>query len=85
MLPMPLSFQAGIVAWLVRAYHGGAAGVTGALRAVSTHTGIPVVVVAALALVLSYRMIRRGARLALEVGVAVVLLLVATKLGWIHW
>jgi hypothetical protein len=82
---MPFSTPVGITAWLVHAYHGGMAGVTAGLHAVSRHTGIPVVVVAALVLVLSYRVIRRGARLALEVGVVVAVLLVATKLGWIHW
>lgn len=82
---MPVTPSLGILAWVVRAYHGGTASLAAALHAVSQHTGIPVVVVAALALVLSYRMIRRGARLAFEVAVVVVLLLGATRFGWIHW
>ena len=82
---MPLSLPVGILAWLVRAFHGGTSSLTAALQVVSRHTGIPVVVVAGLALVLSYRMLRRGARLAFEVAVVVVALLAATRLGWIHW
>ncbi len=82
---MPVTPSLGILAWVVHAYRGGTASVMGALHAVSQHTGIPVVVVAALALVFSYRMIRRGARLAFEVAVVVAVLLGATSLGWIHW
>jgi hypothetical protein len=44
-----------------------------------------VVVVAALALVISFRIARRAARLAVEVVVATTVLLVATHLGWIAW
>jgi hypothetical protein len=44
-----------------------------------------VVVVAALALVISFRLAKRAARLAVEVVVATTLLLVATRLGWIAW
>jgi hypothetical protein len=82
---MPLTHPAGILAWLVGAYHAGLHGVTVALHAVAKHTGVPVVVVAAIGLVISYRLLRRGARLAFEVSIVVVLLLVATRLGWIHW
>jgi hypothetical protein len=82
---MPLRFPWSIVAWVVAGYHAVAAWVVVALHAVSKHTGIPLVVVAGLALVLSFRFVRRAARLALEVGVVVGLLLVATELGWIHW
>jgi hypothetical protein len=82
---MPFNLPLGVAAWLVRAAHGGWSGVTRALKAVSLHTGIPIVVVAAVVLVLSYRVARRGARLALEVGVVVAILLVATQFGWIHW
>jgi hypothetical protein len=74
-----------VAAWLGRVYKGGTAGILSALHAVSQHTGIPVVVVAAAALVIAYRVIRRGARLAYEMAIALVLVLIATKLGWIHW
>jgi hypothetical protein len=55
------------------------------LRLAAHHTGLPVVVVAAIALVFSWRVLRRGARFALEVAVAVALLTAATRLGWIRW
>jgi hypothetical protein len=55
------------------------------LRAASHHTGLPVVVVGAVALVLSWRLLKRTFRLAVEVAVAVVLLVAATRLGWLKW
>jgi predicted neutral ceramidase superfamily lipid hydrolase len=81
----PLGFPRNVVAWMALAYHAVTTGVLHALHSVSDHTGIPVVLVAAVALVLSFRFARRGARLALEVAVALALVLLATKLGWIHW
>jgi hypothetical protein len=56
-----------------------------ALHWASAHTGLPVVVVAALALVLTWRVAKRTAHLVIEVAVAVALLMIATKLGWIRW
>jgi len=82
---MPLAFFWGIGAWLTRLWHAGWAGVVAMLHTVSKHTGIPVIIVAAAALVLSYRLAKRGARLALEMAVALALVLAATKMGWIHW
>jgi len=82
---MPFRLPWGITGWLLRAWNGGSAGVGTMLHTVAQHTGVPVVVVAAAALVISYRVVRRGARLALEMAVALLLVLGATKLGWIHW
>jgi hypothetical protein len=56
-----------------------------ALHWASAHTGLPVVVVAAIALVLSWRLAKRTARLVVEVAVALAVLLIATKLGLIRW
>jgi hypothetical protein len=56
-----------------------------ALRWASDHTGLPVVVVAALAIVLGWRVARRTWHIALELGLALAVLLLATKLGWIRW
>jgi hypothetical protein len=56
-----------------------------AVRWVSHHTGLPVILVAAVALVLSWRIFKQTLRLALEVLLAVAVLLVATHLGWITW
>jgi hypothetical protein len=55
------------------------------LRWASHHTGLPVIVVAAMALVTSWHLFRRTLRFAVEVAVAAVLLLAATKLGLISW
>ncbi len=82
---MPLHLPRGTVTWLLHAYHAGVAWVTAGLHAVARHTGIPVIIVAAVALVLSYRLARRGGRLALELGLALVLVLAATRLGWVRW
>jgi hypothetical protein len=55
------------------------------LRWASHHTGLPIVLVAAIAAAVSWRLFRQSLRLALEVAVALALLLVATQLGWIDW
>jgi hypothetical protein len=55
------------------------------LRWGAEHTGLPVVLVAAIALVVSWRIFRRSLRFVVEVTIAVALLLVATHIGWIHW
>jgi hypothetical protein len=56
-----------------------------AMRFVADHTGIPMVVVAAVLLVLSVRMARKSGRILLEVAVVLVILVAATKLGLIAW
>ena len=56
-----------------------------ALHWASAHTGLPVVVVAALALVLTWRVARRTWHVAFELALALAVLLVATRFGWIHW
>jgi hypothetical protein len=55
------------------------------LRWASHHTGLPVILVAAIALVASWHLFRRTLRFAVEVAVAAVLLLAATKLGLLRW
>jgi hypothetical protein len=52
---------------------------------VSSHTGVPVIIVAAIAIVISWRIFKKSVRLAIEVALALALLLVGTKLGWISW
>jgi hypothetical protein len=51
----------------------------------SHHTGLPVIVVAAMALVASWHLFRRTLRFAVEVALAVAVLLVATRLGLLSW
>ncbi len=55
------------------------------LVALSHHTGVPVVLLAAVALVVSWRVMRRAGRLFVELFVALALVVAATRLGWIHW
>ena len=55
------------------------------LEAVAKHTGLPVIVVAAIALVVSWRVAKRAWHLVIELALALALLLAATKLGWIRW
>lgn len=56
-----------------------------ALVGIAQKAGIPVVVVAAIALVLSLRIARRAVRIVVEIAVAAVILAVATEHGWVHW
>jgi hypothetical protein len=56
-----------------------------ALYWASSHTGLPVVLVAAIALVLSWRMFKRSLRFAVEVALVSAVLLVATELGLLRW
>lgn len=64
---------------------GGFASCKTALHWAAATTGLPVVVVAALALVLAWRVARRTWHVALEIGLALALLLAATRFGWIRW
>lgn len=73
--------QAGITA----AAGAGGGSIRHLLRAASRHTGIPVVLVAAIGIVISYRIVRKIARLVFEVTVAAVVLFAVSKLGWITW
>jgi hypothetical protein len=56
-----------------------------ALRWVSEHTGLPGVVVAALGLVLAWRVASRAWHVIFELALAFVLLFAATRFGWIRW
>jgi hypothetical protein len=56
-----------------------------AVRWGASHTGLPAVLVAAMAIVVGYHLFRRSLRFAVEVVVTVALLLVATQCGWITW
>jgi hypothetical protein len=74
-----------VAAWLIGTgtHFGGS--LRTSLRWCSQHTGVPVIVVAAVALVLAIRLARRWAHFALEVVVTVGVLLCATRLGWVKW
>lgn len=49
------------------------------------HTGLPAVVLAAVSIVLGYKILKRSAKFALEVVVLTAALAAATELGWVHW
>jgi hypothetical protein len=55
------------------------------LRWGAHHTGLPVMLVAAIALVMSGHIVKRTIRFGVEVAVALGLLFAATRLGWIVW
>jgi hypothetical protein len=56
-----------------------------AVRWLSLHTGVPALVVAAVLVVVGYRLLKRSARFAVEVALVAALLLAATSAGWIRW
>ncbi|MBX3185647.1 MAG: hypothetical protein KF819_01475 [Labilithrix sp.] len=56
-----------------------------ALRWLSLHTGLPVLIVAAVLLAVGHRLLRKTARFAVEVALVSALLLAATEAGWIRW
>lgn len=70
-----------LLGWASPAQHG----MREALRWGAHHSGLPMVVVAAIVLVVSWRLFKRAARLAVEVAVVTAMLLAATRLGWITW
>jgi hypothetical protein len=49
------------------------------------HSGIPAVLVAALALVVAFRLARRAVHLAVEIALALALVLAATRAGWLRF
>ena len=51
----------------------------------SQHSGVPALVVAALLLVLGFRLLKKSARFLAEVAVVTAALFAATQLGWIRW
>lgn len=57
----------------------------GALREGSHRTGVPVILLAGGALVLSWHVFRRTLRLVVQMLLVTVLLFVATHLGWVSW
>ena len=56
-----------------------------AVRWGSSHTGLPALLVAALLVVVGYRLLKRTMRFAMEVAVVAAVLVAATELGWIQW
>ena len=59
--------------------------VKAAIHYVSVHTGLPALVVAAIAIVVGYKILKRTGRFALEVTVVSIALVAATEMGWLRW
>jgi hypothetical protein len=55
------------------------------LRWAAHHTGLPIMLVAAIVVVASGHLVKRTLRFGVEVAVALGLLFAATRLGWIVW
>jgi hypothetical protein len=71
--------------WVPRIAPTMSASTQAALRWTAHHSGLPVVLVGAISLVLSWRILKRALRLTVEVVIALTLLIVATHLGWLRW
>ena len=56
-----------------------------AVRWLSLHTGVPALVVAAILVVVGYRLLKKSARFIVEVALVAVLLVAATHAGWLRW
>lgn len=56
-----------------------------AVRWLSTHSGLPALVVAAILIVVGYRILKKTARFAVEVALVAAFLLAATSAGWLRW
>jgi hypothetical protein len=55
------------------------------VRFLSQHSGIPALVVAALLVVVGFRLLKKSVRFFAEVAVVTAALFAATQLGWIRW
>lgn len=64
--------------------HGGAWS-RAAVRFLSQYSGLPAILVAALLLVVGWRLLRKTLRFFVELAIVTALLFAATRLGWIGW
>lgn len=55
------------------------------IRWLSQHTGLPALVVAAILIVVGYRLLKKTARFAVEVALVAAFLVAATSAGWLRW
>ena len=55
------------------------------MRLLSQHSGVPALVVAALLVVVGWRVLKKSARFVAEVALVTAALFAATQLGWIRW
>ncbi len=74
-----------ILGWVPRLGPATATSLRAIVRWGAHHSGLPVILVAAVLVVLSWRLIKRTLRLTVEVVIALALLVAATRLGWLTW
>lgn len=55
------------------------------VRLLSQHSGVPALLVAALLVVVGFRLLKRSVRFFAEVALVTAALFAATQLGWIRW
>lgn len=55
------------------------------MRWTAHHTGLPQAFIAAFALVLGYRILKKSARILVEIALVGVLLVAAAYAGWVRW
>jgi len=73
-MAIPLALSRTLTSMLVRAFSWA-----------EVHTGVPAIVVAALVLVVGFRLFKKSLRFALEVAVVVGLLGLASFFGWVRF
>lgn len=56
-----------------------------AVHWLSRHTGLPALFVAAMLVVIGWKLVKKGARLAMQVALVTALLVILTELGVLHW
>jgi hypothetical protein len=55
------------------------------VRLLSEHSGVPALLVAAVLVVVGWRLLKKSARFFAEVALVTAALFAATQLGWIRW
>lgn len=55
------------------------------VRLLSEHSGVPALLVAAVLVVVGFRLLKRSVRFFAEVALVTAALFAATQLGWIRW
>ena len=76
-----------LAAYLFRLWRWGSDPTTwkSVVQLLSQHSGVPALVVAALLLVVGWRLLKKLARFFAEVALVTAALFAATQLGWIRW
>ena len=77
---LPLASRLHAIPWSMAAVYAKLA-----LRWLAHHTGLPALIVAAIAVAVGYRILKKTARFAVEVALVAALLIVATEAGFLRW